>query len=440
MGLLKLSLWNFIFALFPFFSNSLFGQASDVNNFFLQTLKENLEKNVQEQDWVFINTDREFYQPGETIWWSAFLVTSPNLFPSSTRRILHVQLLGKKNSKFEILQHKIVIANKGIASGEFALPSKLQSGAYLLRAYTLWQLNSQKPSFFEKIIIICPQEQFSKVYLNFDKPYYKPGDWLKAYISIKDSLLQPYVFTPFNCQLLKDTLTLLSRTYTTNSLGQQIVQVKIPDIAPSTNYGIKIICSKTPNNYFYFPIPLQSADIQLQFFPEGHRLVSGFENHVGFRATTAQGQPIEIEGMILDPTGTFIASIKTIQNGIGSFRFTPSALTNYRVRITKPQGIKQEFMLPRVQEKGTTWEVQTTSSNILKLRIFSSLSQNLGILISSQGKIFFQKSIIAQTGENNFAIPLETLPRGVARIFLVDSSGKFLASRYVLVNSNKKLN
>jgi hypothetical protein len=406
---------------------------------FLQPIIQKIEQ-TPEQDYIYLKTDRAFYQAGESIWWSAFLVSSPEQKPSSSRRILHIELLSQVDNRFETVMHKTVIANKGVASGEFTLPPQLAPGIYLIRAYTYWQLNNPKPPIFEKKIMICPNRRPAvAINLTFTQALYAKGETLRAWVVAKDSLNNPIPNCPLVCQLLKGSRVISSQNYPTDLSGNQFIQMQLPDTFETEPYILKIKVDSEPQTAFYFPVPLQPAKLKLQFFPETNRLVAGAENHIGFRAIAANSEPVNIEGILLDQTGAFITRLKTTANGIGSFRFTPSALQTYRVRITQPAEIQQEFPLPKTQEKGLVWEIKQGVANALSVRLFTSSAQTLGIILQIRGKVYYQQSLNAAIGENKFEIPLEGMPAGIGQVLLCDDKGNLLAQRWVCVNARKKL-
>lgn len=406
---------------------------------FLQSIIKKIEE-APEQDYLYLKTDRAFYQAGETIWWSAFLVSSPERKASPSRRIFHIELLNKVGDRFETFMHKTVIANKGLVGGEFTLPPQISPGIYLMRAYTYWQLNKETPHICEKKIMICPlQRPAAAVALTFTQTLYAQGETLQAWVTVKDSLDSPISNGSLVCQLLKGSTVISKANYQTDHSGSQFIQMQLPDTFENASYALKITAGSGSQEAFYFPIPLYPAKLKLQFFPESNRLVAGSENHVGFRASAINGQWVDIEGILLDQTGAFITRLKTTANGIGSFRFTPSALQTYRVRITQPEGIQQEFTLPKAQEKGVVWEIKQGTPDVLSVRLFTASPQTLGLVLQIRGKVYYQQSLNANPGENKFEIPLEGTPPGIGQVLLCDEKGNLLAQRWVSVSAQKRL-
>lgn len=115
---MKKNKWLLLLAMF--FMNSAFG--------FAATLP------VQEK--VYIHTDNDWYQAGDTVRYMSYLLRSDNMRKSDISRVLYVELLSPEGY---VLNRQTVDVNRG--EGKFALDRKTKSGCYEIRAYTKWMLN-----------------------------------------------------------------------------------------------------------------------------------------------------------------------------------------------------------------------------------------------------------------------------------------------------------
>ncbi|WP_139377395.1 hypothetical protein [Daejeonella lutea] len=100
---------------------------------------------------VFIHTDREFYLAGELMWFKSYNTDAATNRPSVLSKVTYLELFDA--NKKSVLQTKIPI-NGGSGNGSVFLPLSLQSGNYVLRAYTSWMMNFGPDLFFEKKITI----------------------------------------------------------------------------------------------------------------------------------------------------------------------------------------------------------------------------------------------------------------------------------------------
>src|SRR5688572_21014852 len=91
-------------------------------------------KNNYPQEKVFLQTDKTYYFPGETIWMKAWCALDGA--PSYLSRILYVDIV---NSEGEVIGKKMYkLDSLGSTAADMELPAQIKSGNYTLNAYTLW--------------------------------------------------------------------------------------------------------------------------------------------------------------------------------------------------------------------------------------------------------------------------------------------------------------
>lgn len=139
----------FTFILFlPAMSFHSYGQQDMVNNL-VNSLNAYSQQNLQEK--IFIHTDKSFYTCGEIMWFKLYNVDATLNKPITISKIAYVELLN--NEQKAIFQVKIEL-KEGMGSGSFILPFSLNSGSYILRAYTNWMKNYSPDLFFETPLTI----------------------------------------------------------------------------------------------------------------------------------------------------------------------------------------------------------------------------------------------------------------------------------------------
>ena len=107
------------------------------------------QQNFQEK--IFAHTDRTFYVCGEIIWFKLYNVDAFLNKPLTISKVAYVELLS--DDQKPVLQAKIEM-NEGTGKGSFSLPFSLNSGIYILRAYTNWMKNFNPGFFFESQLTI----------------------------------------------------------------------------------------------------------------------------------------------------------------------------------------------------------------------------------------------------------------------------------------------
>ena len=100
---------------------------------------------------VYMHTDRDYYNPGDVLWFKAYVVDGITHHPSDTSGILHVELISASSV---IIDRKTIRLENGMGYGEFGFPDTIRSGFYRLRAYTNYMRNFGDQLFFNKVITI----------------------------------------------------------------------------------------------------------------------------------------------------------------------------------------------------------------------------------------------------------------------------------------------
>jgi hypothetical protein len=99
---------------------------------------------------AYLHFDKSYYNPGDTIYFKAYVTAGERHELSKISGVLHVDLISKSDSV--IMQSLILQLTNGQALGDFALPAYVPKGNYRVRAYTQWMQNSGSKYFFDKNI------------------------------------------------------------------------------------------------------------------------------------------------------------------------------------------------------------------------------------------------------------------------------------------------
>ena len=109
------------------------------------------------QEKIHIQFDKLYYNPGETIWFKAYIIAD-NL-PGAVSKTMYADLLDDRGS---LLQRKMMPIIQSGAASSFDLPDTLQASRLFLRAYTKWMLNFDSMLIYTKPIQIIPVKNVSK--------------------------------------------------------------------------------------------------------------------------------------------------------------------------------------------------------------------------------------------------------------------------------------
>lgn len=114
----------FLFLCISFFS---FGQEALIKEF-------GSKVKTQSSTQVYLQISKGMYDPGEEIWFKAYVIDAQSFIPVMADTTLYVQLL-KAGDKSVVMEDRILI-HGGIAAGNFILSPSISSGEYILAAYT----------------------------------------------------------------------------------------------------------------------------------------------------------------------------------------------------------------------------------------------------------------------------------------------------------------
>ncbi|KAB7727051.1 TonB-dependent receptor plug domain-containing protein [Rudanella paleaurantiibacter] len=143
-----------------------------VDEAFVNTLIEKLKayNGQYPREKVYLQTDRDVYVPGETIWLKGYLFDGILHNVDSVSRVLYVDLIDARKS--EVVQQIKLKATQGQAPGQLALPDSLPTGTYLLHAYTSWMRNFPEAYYFSKTLTLIRSD--NKPTANATPPNLKP--------------------------------------------------------------------------------------------------------------------------------------------------------------------------------------------------------------------------------------------------------------------------
>ncbi len=103
------------------------------------------------QEKIYLSTDQSTYLTGETIWFSIYTIDATFHKPADVSAVAYVELLDRTNQP--VAQAKIELSN-GRGSGSLYLSPSINSGNFIIRAYTSWMKNNPAEFYFHKTISI----------------------------------------------------------------------------------------------------------------------------------------------------------------------------------------------------------------------------------------------------------------------------------------------
>src|SRR5258706_15559607 len=108
-------------------------------------------RSIALQEKLFVHTDRSLYIAGETLWFKVYCVDGAFHRPLDVSKVAYVEVMDR--DKKQVLQVKVTLMD-GNGNGSIFLPAFLNSGHYVLRAYTQWMRNFQPDYYFQQPITL----------------------------------------------------------------------------------------------------------------------------------------------------------------------------------------------------------------------------------------------------------------------------------------------
>lgn len=96
---------------------------------------------------IYIHFDKPAYNPGETIWFKAYLMAG--IEPSATSKNIYIDFADEKGN---ILAHIFEPVVESSSFGSFEIPEKFNPDKIFVRAYTQWMLNFDSSFLFNKTL------------------------------------------------------------------------------------------------------------------------------------------------------------------------------------------------------------------------------------------------------------------------------------------------
>lgn len=106
---------------------------------------------------TYIQLDKNYYSPGETIWFKAYV--RPDEPGTQISTSLYAEII---NENGEILERKTMPILLSGAASSFDLPDSLKASKLYIRAYTPWMLNFDSSMFYTKAINILDKNTTAK--------------------------------------------------------------------------------------------------------------------------------------------------------------------------------------------------------------------------------------------------------------------------------------
>ena len=286
--------------------------------------EESIVKTVKlKRSWkLMVSSDKPVYQPGQTIHLRSLALRRPDLKPVAGHDVSFSIADPKGNV---IYRQRGVTSRFGIASAECALADEIIEGAYQVSCH-VGETTSDLTVDVQRYVL----PKF-KVQVNFDKPYYLPGERLTGKVEAHYFFGKPVENGEVDVVIDQAALVgarLTSIQVRTDAAGAAPFAFVLPDrlhASDKNGEDARVTVEATVRDAAgqeqkrTESCVVASRPIRIEVIPEGGTLVQGIPNRIFLVATYADGRPARVRIAISGET----QEAATDELGVATVELTP---------------------------------------------------------------------------------------------------------------------
>lgn len=368
---------------------------------------------------VYVQTDRDYYLPGETVWLKGYLVDGMSHAVDSVSGVLYVELIDPAGRKLLISSQLKAVG--GHAPGQIILPETLAAGSYLLRAYTGWMRNFPEEYYFSKLLMVLqpdralPQPSVSAP-AALDVQFLPEGghlvEGLSSRVAFKavDQTGRGIAINGFVLNLKNDTISGLNPEH----LGMGVFKIK-PE--PGETYTAYVRQGTGP--YTRYPLPAAQ--------PRGYVMnVDNITNKASVRVIIANNKPAGISGEM-----TLVVQVRGSIIQVAKGPVSSKSLLVQLPRDKFPDGMAHLTLFDETNTPVAERLVYVESNGPLKISVTPEKKS-----VKPREKIVLNVSVTG-AGNNPVAANLSMAVTDARQVPYADSNGATLVS-HLLLSSDLK--
>jgi len=172
----------------------------------------------------------------------------------------------------------------------------------------------------------------------------------------------------------------------------------------------------------------------LQFFPEGGNLVNGIISQIAFKAVSADGKGIEVNGSVVDQSGNELQQFQTKKTGMGVMGFVPHSGQNYKAHYTY-KGYAYECNFPVSADSGAIIQVIDRNNHFLVIiqSSFTHGTKGYSLIGRQRNKLVSSSKLVATKNWAKIDISKNMMEPGVVQFTLINEKGQPICERLAFV-------
>ncbi len=388
---------------------------------------------------VYVQFDKPYYAVGDTVWFKAY-VTGNLHAPSALSKVVYLDVTNNRDSLMQTL--RLQVKDLGAPGYLVLSPLTYKEGNYHFRAYTRYMLNFSDAYFFNKNISLGNTINKELVtHVSLDGQRSDKGSKVTAKIQFKDNAGKPLPNRRVSWRMFSKFDTWAEGRGTTDANGFLTVNntfVKIPERLPDLETQINISEQSVISRVFPLRQAFNKPDIQ--FFPEGGKLLSSVLSKVAFKAIRFDGMGIDAKGTLVDDANNTVAQFSSQHLGMGAFEFTPDAGKSYKANVTFADGTKASYDLPKPRTSSIGISLRQDSTNVI-LQIASTPAylerhqgEQFSLVARSNNVLCYAAQTKLENASYNAVIPRSKFPTGVTQFTMFTPTGSVVSERLIFID------
>ncbi|WP_046759163.1 MG2 domain-containing protein [Kordia jejudonensis] len=403
-------------------------------------IQHELTASKQLKENIYIHTDKDIYEPGEDLWFKAYILNANDLNISLQTNMIFVEL--RKQGEEDVITKEIYTSSTGFASGHLFLADILKDGTYHLVVHTKNTVESASETILASKQIEIRESIIPKILIDseFHKKSYDRTEEVHLEVAIFSRSRVPYAEASIIAEIFSTDKKIGRIKAKTNAQGEAKLIFPVKKTANAEYIQLRVRYKDETVTY-NVEIPFQNpAAIQFGLFPEGGNLIENLPNTVAFKAVDHHGKPLNVEGALYED-GKKVRSIKATHFGMGKFSFVPKSEKKYTVQLSNPV-LDSIFELPNIRNSGIKLQVNRSNQKHILFDITKTKDvslKNVYIRAQNRGTIYWMATASLTKDRIRFKIPLEKLPQGITEVTIFNERFQPLAERLVYANLDQKL-
>lgn len=390
------------------------------------------------EEQVKIQTDKDIYQVGETLWFKAYIMDPLYNNPSSLSKKLFIKLIDEDGN---IYSSSIFEIKQALSNGDIIIPNDISKEEIYLIAYTSWMQNGNQIAYIKPITVVKNLLPSLLIDVKFNASTEKYYNNSNIQVSIKDLNGNPLSKAKINYGIIGHNEEYYNGTVSTNEEGISIITIPIDSNKKDDIIKVKLFAKyKKLRDELTYVIPRPALPLEIKFYTEGNNLVSGLNNKIAITVTDSYNNLFDFKGKLYNSKNKEVLSFSSILKGKSLFSFIPDN-DKYYIKITEPKISDEKYPLPSVNENGIILTNNGQSNVMAYLNVLKKTAEpeKYYVIAHKKGQILYA-SISTFTNEGLIKLPVNDLPNGIIQILLFNENQMLIVKRNVIIEHSGIIN